>query len=130
MHKINLHLDNFYKDFDFDIKNELLRQISGVVNNKILDFLHQNQLETEIPIFYEENNDIISGKIDLLVIKNDEIIIIDYKSNKITEKEIDKTANKYKKQLDIYKKIISNIYPDKIIKAAIIWTYLSEKNLV
>ncbi|MDA9231004.1 double-strand break repair helicase AddA [Rickettsiales bacterium] len=124
--KINTHLDNFYPKIDSKIRLELFRQISAISNNKVLDFIYCNKIETEIAVFYEENNDIISGKIDLLVIKDNEIIIIDYKSNKIIEKEIDKTANKYKKQLNIYRKIISNIYPDKIIKTAIIWTYLSE----
>ena len=53
-------------------------------------------------------NDVIRGVIDLLVIYDDRIEIIDYK----TDSSLD-NIEKYKMQLSIYKKVIKNIYHDK-----------------
>ncbi len=124
--KIEKHLNQHYKELESAEKKEILRQIKILSIDKKFEFLRINKLETEIPIFSNIDNQIISGKIDLLVIKQDEIIIIDYKSNKINKEEINEIAKKYQNQLELYRVIIQEIYPDKKIKSAIIWTYLSE----
>ena len=59
-----------------------------------------------------------------------EVIIIDYKSDKIKLEEIEKKTNKYTDQLGFYKKIIQEIYPSKKIICAILWTYLGEISFI
>lgn len=60
---------------------------------------------------------IIQGIIDLLYIdENDDIIIIDYKSDKLTEIEL---KNKYKLQLNIYKNAIEEIHKKNVKTLAI-----------
>jgi ATP-dependent helicase/nuclease subunit A len=55
-----------------------------------------------------------------------EIIIVDYKSNRPPAETAEDTPNSYKKQLEIYKGILSKVYPNKNIKTAILWTNTSK----
>ena len=71
----------------------------------------------------------ISGVIDRIVFEKDKIIIIDYKTNNIDLLN-DSIINKYKKQLGLYRSLLSNIYPDKQIEALIIWTETLEASYI
>jgi len=80
--------------------------------------------------FINEENALVNGSIDLLLIKDNHIKIIDYKSdisgftdNKSFEEIL---TNRYKPQLDFYKKIINNLFPSYSVDISII--YIEEDN--
>lgn len=60
---------------------------------------------------------LVQGVIDLLIIKKDKILLIDYKLTSKSENEIIK---KYKKQLELYKLAVSKIFKDKQIDCYIL----------
>ena len=68
---------------------------------------------------YQDDGKIISGVTDLLIISKKQILILDYKSNKIINQ---KTKEKYQRQILLYQKSIQKLYPEKKIKGAIFWT--------
>ena len=57
----------------------------------------------------------LQGYIDLVMICNNEIIVLDYKTylNKFPESEL---VAKYKHQVNIYADALSKIYPDKSVR--------------
>jgi ATP-dependent helicase/nuclease subunit A len=65
---------------------------------------------------------IISGKIDRLVILEDEVMIIDYKSDSIVAKSEDEVHPNYLQQMASYQMLMKEIYPDKKISCWLIWT--------
>jgi ATP-dependent exoDNAse (exonuclease V) beta subunit len=57
-----------------------------------------------------------------LVIKENEIIIIDYKSDDIAYKDLQNPAPQdYQQQLNIYQNLLAKIYPNYKIGTAILW---------
>jgi ATP-dependent helicase/nuclease subunit A len=58
-------------------------------------------------------------RIDKLVITDNEIFIIDYKTDAVPE--VNNIPSSYKKQLTNYKNIIKKIYPNHTIKTFILW---------
>ena len=114
--KIHLAAQKLAENSDIKIENDELKRIS--------DFLKScgaAEILPEVEFLYPKGNDIIRGTIDLLLIYEDRIEIIDYKTDK-SKKYIDK----YKKQLSIYREVIREIYPDKKITAKIFYTGLNE----
>ena len=77
---------------------------------------------------YEEESDeniLVQGIIDLYYInKNDEIILVDYKTDKKSEKELKEC---YNNQLEIYKEAIENSLNKKVSRVYIYSTYLNKK---
>ena len=99
-----------------DISKEVL-----TLCEKYSDIFTKNSY-AEVPIIGEVNGKIISSKIDRLVVKEDKVIIVDYKTNRPAAKNIEDVPLKYINQLNTYKEIVNRIYPDKQIEAFLLWT--------
>ena len=80
------------------------------------------ELKTELSFVYQTQGEIKNGRVDLLVIKDNEVIIIDYKSD--SKPNLTVIPPKYIQQLSLYKRVFTEIYPDKQIKCKIIWLEL------
>ena len=65
----------------------------------------------------------ISGIIDRMCVGDDTVWIVDFKSNRPAPKTVSDVPEVYKIQLDIYKRLVQNIYPEKEIKTMLLWTY-------
>ncbi len=64
----------------------------------------------------------ISAQVDRLLVEDDRVLIIDYKSNRpppVSDKEVPEI---YIKQMRAYAEALRVIYPDKKVEAALLWT--------
>ncbi len=81
-------------------------------------------------IYHEETDEeiLVQGIIDLYYInKNNELILVDYKTDYIEEGEEFKLISKYKKQLELYKQALENALNKRVNKIYIYSTYLSKE---
>ena len=62
------------------------------------------------------------GKIDRLVRTSDSILIADYKTNRPAPGRLDEVPGPYVRQLALYRAVLGKLYPDRAIRAALIWT--------
>lgn len=67
---------------------------------------------------------LVQGVVDLIVIKQNEIYIVDYKTSRIKNEE--KLKQKYKLQLDLYAKAVEEFYGKKVTKKIIYSFYLNK----
>jgi ATP-dependent helicase/nuclease subunit A len=65
---------------------------------------------------------IISGQIDRLVIRDNEILIVDYKTNRPSPVDARNVPNIYRNQLRAYRDALALMHPKSLIKCAILWT--------
>lgn len=72
----------------------------------------------EVPIIGEINGNTISGRIDRLVIKPDEVMIIDFKTSRNIPEVM---PQNYINQMDKYKRIMQLQYPQRKISTYILW---------
>ena len=93
---------------------DVTQEVWKVIDNPELKEIFTDYTLTETSIY----GDAISGQIDLMLVKDKEIIIIDYKSGKIPYT----IPDSYSTQLKHYKNSMLKIYPDKEIKTYILWT--------
>ena len=84
-------------------------------NSKLFSKAYDHQVFKEYPFITKKDNKIINGTMDLVLINDEEVIIVDYKTNKNMNKN--ELIDLYKNQLDIYGNIMKKVYPNhKIYK--------------
>jgi len=64
----------------------------------------------------------VSGRMDRLVITPGRVLVIDYKTNRPAPARIEATDPAYVRQLAVYVAILGDLYPDRTIEAALVWT--------
>jgi ATP-dependent helicase/nuclease subunit A len=68
------------------------------------------------------NKLVISGQIDRLAVSGDNVYIIDYKTNREVPASENAVPAGYLRQMDAYRRLITQIYPDKTVHCALLWT--------
>ncbi len=102
--KEGLHMHEIFENFDF--KNPDYSSLTSFETSKVKAFINTNILEKakdiykEYEFIYEYNDIKYHGIIDLLLIKDNENIIIDYKLKDIQDEEYIKQLNGYKKYIE------------------------------
>ncbi len=64
----------------------------------------------------------LSGRIDRLVVTEDRVLIIDYKSNRPAPQTAEGAAIAYQRQMAGYVALLRKIYPQKTVESALLWT--------
>ena len=77
----------------------------------------------EVPITgYLQDRGLISGQIDRLRITEHSVLFIDYKTNRPPPKDASSIPAAYNEQMATYAGLLKQLYPDKAIKGALLWT--------
>lgn len=101
---------------------EITQHILSLLNTDEFAQLFSKEAKAEVPISAKlPNGDIFNGKIDRLLITKNEIWIIDFKTGHAPE-TVSNIPESYKTQLEAYKNVLKQIYPNHQFHKAILWT--------
>ena len=64
----------------------------------------------------------VSGRIDRLVILPDRVLVADFKTNRPSPARIEDADPAYLRQMAIYAAVLAEIFPNRRIEAALVWT--------
>jgi ATP-dependent helicase/nuclease subunit A len=64
----------------------------------------------------------ISGRIDRLVVRRDEVLFADFKTNRPAPASVEAADPAYLRQLAMYWAVLSELYPGRPVRAALVWT--------
>ena len=106
------------KPTDIDIPDNLF----DIFNKPEFHILFNPQSHAETPIVGIVGGRVFSGQIDRLVVRENEIWIVDYKTNRFVPTMSQNVPMPYKIQLFAYKELIKKIFTDKIIRTFLLWT--------
>ena len=76
----------------------------------------------EAPLIGVVGNVVVCGQVDRLVVGDERVMVIDYKSNRPPPGDPADVAPAYIAQMAAYKAVLSQIYPGKTISCALLWT--------
>lgn len=99
-------------------EKEMLVKSAVAVLQNFPEFFAENS-KAEIPLAANINGYRLEGIVDRLVVCENEVIAVDYKTNATIPETI---PVDYQKQMQFYKKALQEIFPKKEIKAVLIWT--------
>jgi ATP-dependent helicase/nuclease subunit A len=64
----------------------------------------------------------VSGQVDRLAVTHDSVLIADYKTDRIVPREAAEIPQSYVTQLALYRSVLSRVYPNRTIRAALLFT--------
>jgi len=107
---------------------EWLDEAYAVINTPELRPLFEtsqfSSQHNEVPIHFDEGSQRVSGIIDRLVVMDQKIVIIDYKTHRhVNRSNIASYAAKYRAQMSLYQRGIEKIWPDREVRQLLIFTH-------
>jgi ATP-dependent helicase/nuclease subunit A len=73
-----------------------------------------------------QSSALVSGQIDRLVVTPDEVLIVDFKTNHAPPKALADAPRGYVRQLALYRAVLEKLYPQRPVRAALLWTETPE----
>ena len=98
--------ENLLREFKFSVLVDADRYYAGCTGDKVL----------------------LQGVVDCAIIEDDGIIVIDFKTDRVTENTIDQVTDQYRMQVQAYSDALSRIY-DKPVKAAYLHFFKINKHI-
>jgi ATP-dependent helicase/nuclease subunit A len=108
-----------------DQRAALLREVLLVLEHKDFAALFSLGSRAEVPIVGLFSGRRVVGQVDRLAVTQDSILIADFKTNRNPPRRIEEVQGSYVnyvKQLAAYRAVLMNLYPDRPVRAALIWT--------
>jgi ATP-dependent helicase/nuclease subunit A len=65
---------------------------------------------------------VVTGQVDRLAVTPDTVWIADYKTNRPPPKQVKDVPASYVRQLALYRVLLGTVYPNRTVRAALIWT--------
>lgn len=119
---IESFLEKQASNFEEDEKNKIKTEVMNLLNNPSFAPLFSQNSVAEVALMGVVGENIISGQIDRLVVCEDKVMIVDYKTNRPAAEKPEDVPKAYIKQMKSYKQLVEEIYPDKKTEAFILWT--------
>ena len=115
--------------YENPLDEDLLSYVSKVLDAPHLKHLFEDTALAEVAItatLPELGGSQVSGAIDRLVISDNTVTAVDFKSNRLVPKTPQETPDGLLRQMGAYGAALAQIYPDKTIETAIVWTETAE----
>lgn len=114
-----------------DNNNELdiwMDEACKTVKNKDFDHIFKpsayQQALNELPVMYQHNKRPVYGVIDRLIINDDNILLIDYKTHQVEiEAELETLADTFQNQMLLYRTAVEKLWPGLKIKSGLLFTH-------
>lgn len=111
---------------DPEEQDTMVAEVLSVIQNPYFSHLFTPAARAEVPVVGEVTIDgqhyAISGQIDRLLVEENRVLIVDYKTNRPPVLDESKIPAAYHHQMRAYKLLLQKIYPDKKIETALLWT--------
>jgi len=95
--------------------------ISVLTNEKLYDLFALGSL-AEVPVSGCIGAIPVVGQIDRMVVREHDVLVLDYKTNQKPPKTFSTIPSAYIRQMSLYRQLLLDIYPNKTIHCALFWT--------
>ncbi len=119
----NTYLNNYAPDKSEAFKSSIIDEIFKILDNPLYSEIFGKNSRAEVPVTGLINNKtMVSGQIDRMLITDDTIWIVDYKTNRPPPKNVEDVPQSYLLQIRTYIDVLKEIYPKHEIHGALLWT--------
>lgn len=103
-------------------QKEIAAETLAVLADPAFARLFGHGARSEVPLVGEIEDVVISGQVDRLVMTEDEVLVVDYKTNRPPPATAEEVAALYLKQMAAYRALLREIYPGRRVRTALLWT--------
>jgi ATP-dependent helicase/nuclease subunit A len=113
-------------NLDQKLKDEIVAETLAIVREPSFAPLFQPGSLAEVPVVAKigagETGYELEGQIDRLAVLEDELLILDYKTNRPPPLILEDVAQAYINQLAAYRLALKRLFPVRALRAALLWT--------
>jgi ATP-dependent helicase/nuclease subunit A len=111
------------KDFSEAERDDIIREVLGVLNDARFASLFAPGSRAEVPIVgLISPSQRVSGQLDRLAVTESEVLIADYKSDRTIPHKVEEIPPGHIEQLALYCAVLRKVYPNHMVRAALVWT--------
>ena len=110
------------RDLPEEMREEIVSETLAIVQDARFAPLFAPGSLSEVPIVARLGEGDISGQIDRLAVLDDALLVLDYKTNRPPPSVPDEVAPGYIAQLAAYRAALRLMFPERALRAAILWT--------
>ncbi|HWD58094.1 MAG TPA: double-strand break repair helicase AddA [Stellaceae bacterium] len=107
---------------DSDERDSICRETIAVLETPEFAALWGPDAQAEVPVVGLIGGRALSGQIDRIVVTEDRVLVVDYKTVRPPPRSEDEVAAVYLQQLASYRAALERIYPGRPVSCAILWT--------
>ncbi|MBT5048753.1 MAG: double-strand break repair helicase AddA, partial [Rhodospirillaceae bacterium] len=107
---------------DDPTQTALAAEILAVLENPAFAALFGPGSRAEVPVIGRIGDHVIAGQVDRLCVTDEAVHIVDYKTNRPPPTDPADVAPIYLRQMAAYRAVVREIYPNKSIICALLWT--------
>jgi len=101
---------------------EIWAKLELVLTHPDLQPLFSDKARAEVALGGKVGDDIISAQVDRLYVDDENVLVVDFKSNRPPPSDVDSIPTAYLNQMAAYKVLLAEIYPGHAITSALLWT--------
>lgn len=114
-------------DDEAEIRRALVDEVFGVLDHPDFASAFAPGSRAEVAIAGELTGSegrryAVSGQIDRLAVGPDEVLVVDYKTNRDPPLAADAIPRDYVAQMAVYRQVLARLFPGRRIRAVILWT--------
>jgi ATP-dependent helicase/nuclease subunit A len=113
-------------ELDAEERKTIAEQVLRVLDDAAFREAFQPGSRAEVPIVGKVQKGgktvLVSGRIDRLAVTKDSVLIADFKTNRPQPRALAEVPTAYVEQLALYRAVLTKLYPDKPVRAVLIWT--------
>ena len=100
-----------------------ITKIQNYLNSEFVSRLRlASKIYRETPFVLKEDGQLIQGIIDIYFEEHDDLVLVDYKTDRVTHQTIDSVSSRYKIQLDLYEKALVKLSGKQVKQKYIYFT--------
>jgi ATP-dependent helicase/nuclease subunit A len=111
-------------------QNEIRRETLAVLDYSSFAPLFGPGSRAEVPLVGLVGRHALAGQIDRLVVEEDRVLIVDFKTMRSVPQTEDEIPPLYLRQLAIYRAALARIYPGRDIQCGLLWTQVPLLTLI
>ena len=101
---------------------DIMRETFRVLDHPDFAALFSPESLAEVSVSGVLGTDVVSARLDRLVVLETEVLVVDYKTNRPAPTELSKVSEQYINQMRLYRQLLARIYPQKRIRCLLLWT--------
>ena len=109
-------------DISEEVREEMLESALGVLDNPQFSQVFSPQALAEVPLTATIDGVVIAGTIDRLLVTEEAITVIDFKTSRRPPETLDDVPQATIKQMAAYVSALGTIYPERTIRAGVLYT--------
>ncbi|MEE3000291.1 MAG: double-strand break repair helicase AddA [Pseudomonadota bacterium] len=103
-------------------QKELADEVLSVIDDSRFAPIFGLGSRAEVPLSGMVGGQIISAQLDRILVTENEVFVVDFKTNRPPPRTPDEVEEVYLQQMAAYRVTLQSIYPDKEIRCALLWT--------